>query len=264
MKAYRIVWRQRERVFECRQVWVYKVHGKPWGHELVVPVLSPGHEDPYPLAPGHKYMFVEPTYLAVRLLSTRGQRLQYWRISERARHGLNEAPFEPIWRGWVSQFMWAPEGKEFREEREDLVTGDWDVLQGSTGGWWTWGAKMAEDQAPYMRAPMWHSPVPAISAVLGRLELRTSYARQGHLVVYQVDAPFGECREEEEWKREPVRFYNHCVARAVVLGRRGTRVCIYTREPTWVLSPDHVEEPVRLGPGYWVLEHPIPRQGGID
>jgi hypothetical protein len=264
MDVSKIVWSQRERVFEIRGYRVYKSVGSPWGYHVAAPVFSRRQsKDSYPLAPGREYTFIEPVYLAVRLYETVGRKLCYWIIEEKARECLNQAPFQPIWRGWVARFAWAPEGKEFAQEREYVLSGAWDVLQGSNGGWWIWGAKMAEDQAPWMKAGEWRDPVPTIAGVLDRLK-PTWYACQGHLTVYRVEQPFQDCGERE-WPRERVRFYNHVVARGVMLGRTATRMCVYTRESTWLLSPDHYEEPVRLEPGYWILEHPLPRgNGDID
>jgi hypothetical protein len=267
MDVGKIVWNQKERVFEVRAYRLYKAVGGPWGWQVAAPVFSRlQSKDAYPLAPGHEYTFTEPTYLAIRLYETRGRRLCYWVIKEeKGRQCLNKAPFQPIWRGWVSEFCWAPEGREFVAERERVLGGDWDVLQGSTGGWWTWGAKMAVDQAPYMCCAEWQSPVPTISRVLGRLKLEMCYGSQGHLGIYQIEQPFRNYQEEKEWPRERVKFYNHVVARAVELGRTATRLCVYCRDWTWILSRDHHEDPVRLGPGYWILEHPIPQpDGNID
>jgi hypothetical protein len=267
MDVGKICWNQKERIFELRSYRVYKAVGSPWGHHVAAPVFSRlQSRDPYPLAPGRKYTFIEPTYLAIRLYQTAGARLCYWTVrDEKVREHLNQAPYQPLWRGWIGEFAWAPEGRDFVEEREYVLSSMWDVLQGSTGGWYVWGAKMAEDQAPWMLAGEWRNPVPTIASVLNRLKLGMSYASQGHLGIYQVDQPFAEYQEEREWPREGIRFYNHVVARGVSLGRNATRMCVYTKECTWVLSPDHHEDPVRLEPGYWILDHPIPsRNGDID
>jgi len=265
MRAFKISWKQRERTFELKKYWLYKAKGSPWGYHVVVPVFVDAREDAVPLAPGHGYVFDKPpdrAYIAQRLYSTHRGRLWWWKVSQRGQGGLNKSPYWPIWRGWVKEFCWSPEGKEFVRDRARILWVDWDVVQGGTGGK-VWGANLAEDVTPYLQAPDWITPAPAIAGALPNLKLDYPDAKQGHLWVFRVGAPFERITVEDIWPIETARFYDHIIYKTIVLGKTGTRMAIYVKDGTWITSPDHVDQPVRLNSGYWILEHPVPN-GDVD
>lgn len=50
----------------------------------------------------------EPVFVQRRLFSTRGGKYAKWFACEEAKIYLNQAPYQPVFRGWVVYFSWAP------------------------------------------------------------------------------------------------------------------------------------------------------------
>lgn len=92
--------------------------------------------------------------------------------------------------------------------------------------------------------------------------------QQGRLLVQYVPATFEQLAEKAgvtevvlgEITRHPVRplvVFNHAVFVNRVVGYDTTRLIEVEREAV-ITSPDHPFEPLRLGPGVWLLSHPLP------
>ena len=58
---------------------------------------------PYPAAG-----VADPVFVQRRLLSTRRGKDAKWVACEKAKRYLNQAPYLPVFRGWVEHFIWAP------------------------------------------------------------------------------------------------------------------------------------------------------------
>ena len=65
------------------------------------------------------------------------------------------------------------------------------------------------------------------------------------------------------YPQRPVTLFNHAVFVSRVVGLDNVRVVEVDGEAT-VTLPDHPFEPVRLGAGTWLMEHPFPSNGRVD
>lgn len=236
----------------------------------------------FPLPPGYHVYGYEgsPLQLTVRLRSTRGGSAASWMAGSEARKALNSAPYQPVLRALVSEFEWWPP----------------NTVRHRPPSWFTSYSLLNNDQLPpdvicqfgsgvlnfYARvlAPQ-PDPLRELIAEIvtsPRGELR---ARQGALEIYRMVVPEEQLqllrRDTCHW------LYNHSVlgpslfAYRVLEGRAyGILVPLYEQHEVAVVSPDHLDSPVRLSGACWregdelkyrafLLIHHIPRpERGID
>lgn len=194
--------------------------------------------------------------LTIRLRSTNAGNAARWKCGEKAKQALNEAPYEPVFRGVVTGFTWTPFGKK----------GPWfpciedDEIVQAGSGVLNWRAKVVRPIEDPIRP------------LLSKLQRPTEEAwkKQGHLAVFGLtEYEAADALElvpllSVEW----VRFYNHFIGRIEkyawrVIERQAVAI-IKTRDGAWVLSPDHPNEPLYLAEGCYLLSHPMPSGRKVD
>jgi hypothetical protein len=235
-------------------------------------VLLQDEERDLALIPGRWYDFsTAPVTLVQRLHSTQSGLSAWWQAGEMAREALNEAPYQPVFRGRVTWFMWLPPnardtrfqwGYEYSLLPSFCKEGEDWVVQGGSGVT-NWVAQVA---APF--------PDPLREA-LARLAQRINWEnaeRQGSLDVARVWEPL----EPEVTALLPYAgsgyrsLFNHHIyplSRWAWRAIGGTAYAVFEvpqREEAFVTSPDHEEEWLSLVGGTYIARHPIPRGGAAD
>lgn len=106
-------------------------------HDTIFALYDEGGNHIMPLPP--RYENPEPARLIVRMRSTRGGKNAWWRAGDAARACLNNAPYQPLFRGVVESFQWDPPdtsdcpsfvGREWGVAPHEIVQGGsgWAVL----------------------------------------------------------------------------------------------------------------------------------------
>ena len=212
---------------------------------------------------------VQEVELVTRLASTRGGSNAFWRAGNAARRALNDAPFNPIARAVVACFEWEPlDARDCPSRLPQDIWGPDALIQGGSAVL-NWVATVVREIPDDVGIDL---------LALARQQIRQedlSDTRQGSLSCYTVPEPqVGPLAPPERPAlRDSLRLgsgsrwlYNHCV-----IGHSGlvTRVADGTSYTLvrmvgagGVLSPDHEDDWLVLGPGWWILSHPVPRGGG--
>jgi hypothetical protein len=208
----------------------------------------------YPIPPAYR---LEGEFeLKIRLQSTRSGSAAWWYVGRKARECLNDAPYQPVFRGVISEFEWNPRSVFLYPEEgsEDIV------IQGGS-------------QVPNFLAKV-IKPVPdPIREFLQKCETSSLYhLRQGNLVIWKVDLINGQVPSNVEIPlgREILRgfyFLNHWISYSPnfvyrVINNKYVGFLEAGDDPrTIVISRDHFNEPLILTPGIWYVTHPIPSAG---
>lgn len=109
---------------------------------------------------------------------------------------------------------------------------------------------------------------------------KSSSQEQGSLTLYYLGegeelnqivghylASLISCPEENQYPREELHFLNHqVVGRIGVVGYDFQRLIQVQEDQKscWVISPDHLDQPIELTSGWWLLTHPQPVDDEID
>lgn len=210
-----------------------------------------------------------PVYVSRRLRSTRGGNAAWWRAGDEARKCLNKAPFEPVFRGWVTQFAWAPPA-DAMAERDGLVmrypysgpdVGPTHVFQGGSQelNWQGWvnppEAKRVEVDQP-TRGHLRLLLQQAVEEI--RDPLRLPY-EQGALKWGYAPQELAEVAKTFSPYRQTV--HNHYFTGGGVLAQ--TDEWYLVRLGRCVLASDH--KPEMTTPGTVVIAyHPVPTRQGVD
>jgi hypothetical protein len=208
----------------------------------------------YPIPPSYR---LEGEFeFKIRLQSTRSGSAAWWYVGDKARECLNKAPYQPMFRGIISEFEWNPRGIFLYPENggEDIV------IQG--------GSQVPNFLAKVLR------PIPdPIKEFLQKCETSSLYhLRQGNLTLWKVDLINGEIPSNVKIPigREILKgfyFLNHWINYSPnfiyrVINDRYVGILETGYEPrTVILSRDHFNDPLILSPGVWLVTHPIPSNG---
>lgn len=238
-------------------------------------MTADGVEEPQIIPPDYHVYACEdsPLLLTVRLHSTRSGSAA-WRAGAKARQALNNAPFRPVLRALVSEFVWwPPNTARHRPPRwfldhesgyvlDDVVCQFGDVLN--------FFARVVSPQPDPLR-----DFIAGLLPPQGRLR-----ARQGRLEVYEATVP--EEQLQPLWGDTCHTFYNHDILGLSyftyrVLGGQAYGILVppFGRYEIAVVSRDHMDSPIRLsGECYdedekceaFLLVHPVPlrAQRGVD
>lgn len=210
-----------------------------------------------PLPPHYRMSSVgiNEAELVIRLHSTRGRKAAWWKVGEEVPpEVLGQAPFEPVLRGLLSDFQWFPPGTLRTEEKPSVR----EVFQG--------GVEIINFVAE-VRAPL---PDPLQDVFKGILTGQPEAGRQGNLQICVFSPPPLIWDEEKIPPSLPYRrWFNHhlCgVLRFAWRVPRGTRegvaLALFDNGGV-ILSPDHPNEHF-FAEGWYVLKHPVPRDGMAD
>jgi hypothetical protein len=91
---------------------------------------------------------------------------------------------------------------------------------------------------------------------------RGELLHQGNLKVVPLEEQEPNPRWEGLWN--PLRaLLNHQFVPAPEAIRVDFAALIRATQEVWVVSPDHLTEPLRLTSGWWSIDHPVP-SGGVD
>lgn len=203
----------------------------------------------------------EPAVLVTRLRSTAGQQASYWEAGDKARLALNAAPYHPVVRAVVGGFRWYPPSTRDcpAPAVEPLRYGDaWSaplIRQGGSSVL-NWSAVVIHRIPDPVRARMRNLAGPAQDA---------EPWVQGSLHAWPIpDQP--QLARFLRWGSGNTWLYNHLAynhrgsVSRVMYGELFTVVVAGAN--TCVLSPDHPDQPISLGAGWWLLTHPLPRMDG--
>jgi hypothetical protein len=219
--------------------------------------ITDGYEYLAFLIPGKVYSWSEEEapYFEYRLASTRGGRKAFWSCNDRGREILNEARYNPMFRGYVKMFMWAGPYDNLLSPAVDDDAKLPCVIQRGTG------------VLNYV-VSFWRGVNDNVRAYLASLDLKYPLCSQGHLNIFTTTEPPDYVRESMRMKNpfQPQRFFNHtiCGAKLSVLWRSidGNAIgIIFTSRLITILSEDHEREPVFLSDGWYAISHPFPRPG---
>lgn len=198
----------------------------------------------------------EEAELSVRLRSTKGQKAKWWLAESKAAVCLNNAPFEPMFRGVVSMFRWV--SRPFQEppsvSEQDVVQGGRDVLN--------WQARAI--------SPLLDSVGKIVASVASQLHGKEPELKQGHLNVWSVPTTTIPYRSLPHSMRGRW-VYNHYVhssrgffhaVRVIDNVAWGVFVISLIEGSVgdiFVLSQDHPEEEIVLRSCHGiVVSHPVP------
>jgi hypothetical protein len=200
---------------------------------------------------------------------------------------LNGAKYEPMFRGFITKFIWYPpsdaisrrdgmnleeyiseyvgvKGKVLDDEEvtEYLNRADYDVAQLGSGVI-NWVAKLAEPrEMPQPEIVEVSTPRRGYlrdlmrNLIPGLAQGETEKIFQGHLTLLKVNGDYD--MEQFGNLLYPVRrtIYNHYFSTGGVIAQRNTEYLVYMDEDGYVLSPGH--EPVELTGGLYIASHPVP------
>jgi len=225
----------------------------------------------------------EVAYLEVRMRSTRAGNNARYVIPEIANQYLNNAPFEPVFRGFVKNFRWAPPEDAMTERDGDLLYIPYEedeeniIWQGGSAVM-NWIAEVVDRPAPDYSYDNNHPTRQHLRQILRQelLSFHLSLAyEQGSLELYRCDY---EVREEKYCLKlntldtttvipaPPYRYsrriFNHFIANGGVITRNNDLFLIWIGDDAVILAEDH--EPIFPQKGYYIARHPIPDSGGID
>jgi hypothetical protein len=236
-------------------------------------VLSMEHEDKV-LVPGRLYRFDdEPALLRVRLDSTCAGNNSWWRANSLPQGALNDAPYRPVLRALVAEFLWLPPAS--RDCRGRVWAGNThDAIHpfAQKEGWVVQGGSGVLNFAARVIAP---APDP-IRDLLRNLAQQVDWGsdprvqRQGALEVRVVyHAPSGTAKMLPTAGSGYRQLFNHYffpLDRWVWRVVDGMAVALFIPSggKGWIVSPDHESEPIRLVGELFVARHPVPRGSGND
>lgn len=203
-------------------------------------------------------------YVVRRLESSRGVSA-YWAAGKQASACLNQAPYNPVFRGWVKTFAWAPPC-DAAAERDCLVLTQPDSLedlficQAGSGviNWRGWVVDPPPVEPEELDGPtrghlrLWLRDVVA-SGRLGEAD-----HQQGHLSVW-VNKDWMDLPKNLPYGYSQVVF-NHYLAGGHIIARYGEWFLGKVRGP--ILAQDH--EPLWLWENICIMHHPIPRYRDVD
>jgi hypothetical protein len=285
--------------FEKGLVARYKATYKQYNFKLGDIVLSDFAVEPtgnseklYPTS-----LHVGAMWLEVRLRSTMSGGQARW-IGDREKLGsvLNRARYEPVFRGFVSKFVWYPPsdaisrrdgmsldqrileyvglGGEKKKALDDEVTeyihsADYDIVQMGSAVT-NWVAKLATSkEIPQPEIIETNNPrrghLRDLMTHLMRNSLKAEKIEkifQGNLMLLKLDCNYDmECFGNLLY---PVRrtVFNHYFSTGGVIAQRNTEYLVYMDEDGFVLSVGH--EPVELTGGLYIAEHPVPVKQKAD
>jgi len=216
-------------------------------------------QEAWPVPP-YPYVLSDQVELVCRLRSTRSGANARWWAGEQAKQCLNDSRYQPIFRAIVEDFSWAPaHTKDNHNPLWEPPRSEARIFQGGSAVL-NWTAKVV-------------SPLPdegrKIIALVITLEPREEKS-QGSLKVRPIAPFFPE--DAVPWAGSGVKWlYNHMVypcSRYLwrVMGGIAHAI-VQASDDTWILSPDHPGDPIRLEYRSWYwLSHPLPRNdiGGTD
>jgi hypothetical protein len=232
------------------------------------------------LVPGKRYEFHDcPAELTTRLQSTRAGNAAWWLCGSNAARALNEAPHQPIIRGYVSVFEWKPPASKdnrrlfyyeypSQEELESANHGN-HVIQGGSNvvNWFA-----------YVVAPMPDPLREKIAKLVDHVApLWIEAHRQGHLEV--VNFVLGE--DNQLWQELNQMLpgagsgfralYNHYIYPVYkyawrVIDGVAYAVFVGAGDAVYITSEDHEDEHLCIKPmQLCVARHPVPQpQRGVD
>ncbi len=226
------------------------------------------------LVPGWLYEFGDvPAAFRMRLDSTRGGNAAWWGGKDILNGVLNDAPYNPVLRGFVDKFIWLPPSS--RDNR--LVWGEHThetlVLKTKEPGWVVQGGSATINWAARVVAPLPDLVRDVMVEVLEGVDWSDSLVqRQGALelrVVYGVpEEKIGTIPPAGNGYR---RLFNHYI---YPLDRFAWRVVngiayalfVPARGECMVVSPDHEDDWLKLIGRVFVARHPLPRRadGVVD
>jgi len=223
-------------------------------------IIDSQHTRPIPPWP---YVLSDEVELTYRLRSTRGGANARWWAGTHARHCLNDSHYQPVFRGVIRDFSWAPPST--RDNHYPLIeppkTSEDRIYQGGTAVL-NWTAKVV-------------SPLPdegrqlIASVIFGMINSgwEEQSQSQGHLTICIIP-PLAE--EDIPMSGSGNRWlYNHMIypcRRYLWRVLDGVaHAIVQAGDDTWILSPDHPADPIHLQYRAWYwLSHPLPRIGGTD
>jgi hypothetical protein len=234
-------------------------------------VLSTEHGDKF-LVPGRLYRFDdEPALLRVRLDSTCAGNNAWWQANSLPQGALNDAPYRPVLRALVAEFLWLPpasrdcRGRVWAENAHDAIH-----LFAQEEGWVVQGGSGVLNFAARVIAP---APDP-IRDLLREIAQRVDWGsdflvqRQGALEVRVVyHAPPGTAKMLPLAGSGYRQLFNHYffpLDRWVwrVLDGTAYALLVPSHGEAYVVSPDHEAEWLRLAGKLFVARHPLPRNNG--
>jgi hypothetical protein len=219
------------------------------------------------LVPGRLYHFDdEPALLRVRLSSTLAGRAAWWQANNLPPGALNDAPYCPVLRALVAEFLWLPPASRDNVRRRWAESTHALSLEGGEG-WVVQGGSERINFAARVVAP---APDP-IRDLLREIAQQVNWGsdphvqRQGALQVRVVHhAPQGAAEMlplAGSGYRQLFNHYFYPLDRWVwrVVDGTAYALLVPSRGEAYVVSPDHEAEWLRLVGELFVARHPMPR-----
>jgi len=222
------------------------------------------------LVPGRLYRFDEPALLRVRLQSTRAGSHSWWQANNLSPGALNDAPYCPVLRALVSEFLWLPPASRDNRARWAENTHDAFALLAEREGWVVQGGSGVPNFAARVVASL---PDP-IRDLLREIAQQVDWnsdplvQRQGALEVRVVyHAPQGAAETLPLAGSGYRALYNHYfypLDRWVWRVVDGTAYALLVPSggEAHVVSPDHETAWLRLVGDLFIARHPLPRNDG--
>jgi len=224
------------------------------------------------LVPGRLYRFDdEPALLCVRLDSTRAGNNAWWRANSLPPGALNDAPYRPVLRALVAEFLWLPPASRdnlrrlWAENAHDAIS-----LLAQKEGWVAQGGSYAVNFAARVVAPAPDSIRDLLREIAQQVDWSSDplVQRQGALelrVVYH--APHGAAEMLPLAGSGYRRLFNHyfyLLDRWVwrVVDGTAYALLVPSHGEAYVVSPDHEAEWLRLVGDLFIARHPLPRNDG--
>jgi hypothetical protein len=226
------------------------------------------------LVPGRLYRFDdEPALLRVRLDSTRAGNNAWWQANDLPQGALNDAPYCPLLRALVAEFLWLPPASRDNRARVWAEnTHDAIQLLAQKEGWVVQGGSATINFAARVVATAPDSIRDLLREITQQVDWSDPLVqRQGALEVRVVyHAPQGAAEMLPEAGSGYRTLYNHFffpLRRWVWRVVDGTAYALLVPSggEAYVVSPDHEAEWLRLVGELFVARHPLPRNdGAID
>jgi hypothetical protein len=222
------------------------------------------------MVPGRMYRFDDvPAILRIRLDSTRAGNAARWSGKELPQGALNNAPYNPILRGFVDHFIWFPPASRdnlpwvWGEHTHGILS---DIMEKS--GWVVQEGSAVINWAARVVAPV---PDPIRDMLVVLLEKDVCWndplvQRQGRLEVRRVYGASEISRIIPGAGSGYRRLFNHYIYpldRWVwrVIDETAYALFVPSNGEAYVVSPDHETEWLRLVGDLFIARHPLPRGG---
>ena len=260
LKGLEIRWGEESQLFWIHSIHVECVQVKVWGEPCAAPIIRRMGSG-QPLEPFRIHRFNQPCRFVHRLRATAGGRAADWLVQHEARPFLSEASYEPMFRGWLESFRWAPSAywRHVVESPLDLPT---------AGCIWQWGSEVPNFVAALDATEQWMTaPQPEQLVNIGeagRRELLRQALIAYHLSAHQVAAVQGRLTlyavlppppELVSWSGRQTVF-NHFFPKGAVHAQARDRFLVHVQQgSSYVIDLEGEHKPILLDSGWYIARH---------